>query len=448
MSVTTVLNSTHDPARRSWVASANEAGADFPIQNLPHGVFSQGDGMPRGGVAIGDQILDLKAAIAADLFTGAALNAAQAAAEPTLNRFMEMGPAAASALRARLSDILADSAEPRPDLLVPISAVTMQLPARISGFTDFCSSVPHIEQDRPGRPGGKLHPAFKHLPVAYNSRASSIVPSGVPIARPNGQTGMSKDGRVFFSPTRAMDFELEFGAVIGPPTTLGQPIHIDDAPGHIWGYVLVNDWSSRDVQAWESMLGPFLAKNLSTTISPWIVTAEAMAPFRTAAPERAADDPRPLPYLTSERHEAEGGLSLALTAYLRTAKMREAGEAPVRITRTHFRHSYWSLEQMTTHHASNGCNLQSGDILASGTVSGPEPDEAACLWELAGGTTPMTLPNGEVRAWLADGDEVILQARAEAPGLVSIGFGDCAGELLPAPAWPDATNNPQAAAFP
>ncbi len=432
----TALNATHDPARRSWVASANPGDADFPIQNLPHGVFRLGDSAPRGGVAIGDQILDLQAAIAAGLFTGAALAAAEAAAEPTLNRLMEMGPAAASILRARLSDILSDTAPARPDLLIPMDAVVMQLPAHIGGFTDFCASVPHITQDRPGRPGGPLNPAFKHLPVAYNSRASSIVPSGVPIARPNGQTGMSKDGRVFFSPTRAMDFELEFGAVIGPGTTLGQPIHIDAAPGHIWGYVLVNDWSSRDVQAWESMLGPFLAKTLATTISPWIVTAEAMAPFRIPAPARAPDDPAPLPYLTSPRHEAEGGLSLALSASLRTARMREAGEAATTITRTHFRHAFWSLEQMATHHASNGCNLQSGDILASGTVSGPEPQEAACLWELAGGSAPMTLPNGEVRAWLADGDEIILQGRAEAPGRVSIGFGPCAGQLLPAPAWP------------
>ncbi len=433
-----VLNATHDPAVKSWVASAN-GGGDFPIQNLPHGVFATSPGSDRGGVAIGDQILDLKAALDAGLFDGEAADIARAAAEPTLNRLMAMGNGAAGTLRARLWQMLREGS---PDeaaaeaCLVPMASAEMKLPARIGAFTDFCTSTFHITPRAP-RPPRKMHEAFKHLPVAYNSRATSLTVDGQPMVRPNGQAKDRAADEIYFGPSRQMDFELELGLYIGGPgNDLGQPVNIDDTAEMIWGYCLVNDWSARDIQFFESMLGPFLSKSVRTTISPWIVTAEAMAPFHTMPFQREADDPRPLPYLTSPAHEKDGCLDLGMYAWLRTAAMRAAGMAPQKITDTNFAYSFWTFPQMVTHHASNGCNLQTADLIASGTVSGPRDEQAACLLELTYGGAAIPLPTGESRVWLEDGDEIILTARAQAPGRTSIGFGTCGAEVTPAPAWP------------
>jgi len=439
-------NATHDPALRSWVESANAPDCDFPIQNLPHGVFRTAARGWRGGVAIGDMILDMAEAVDAGLFAGPAAEPARAAAEPRLNRLMGMGNAAASVLRARLSALLrADGpdatriAAMAPRLLVPMAEAEMRLPAAIGAFTDFLTSSFHTERGgRRTRPEAPLPPNFKHLPIAYNSRASSLRVSGEAVHRPNGQR-QRPDGSVHFGPCEALDFELEVGLFIGPGNAVGQPIAISAAPQHIWGYCLLNDWSARDIQRWESFpLGPFLSKSLSTSISPWVVTAEAMAPYAAPAFPRAAGDPAPLPYLTCPRDQAAGLLDLTLEAFLLTPRMREAGEAPARVTRTSFRNMYWTFAQMVTHHASNGCNLMPGDLIGSGTASGPEDESRACLSEITEGRNPLTLPNGETRLWLEDGDEVIFRARAERPGYRAIGFGECRGRILPAPAWPTA----------
>ncbi len=438
------LNATHDPARRSWVESANEPDCDFPIQNLPHGVFCWPGEQPRGGVAIGDAILDMAAAVEAGLFAGIPAEAARAAAEPTLNRLMGMGNGAASALRARISDLLradhpdaARFAGMSERLLVPMDEVEMRLPAAIGAFTDFLTSLYHTERGgRQRNPENPLPPAFKHLPVAYNSRASSVRVSGEAVRRPNGQR-QRPDGSVHFGPCEGQDFELELGMFVGPGNLLGEPIPLRAAPEHMWGFCLVNDWSARDIQRWESTpLGPFLSKSLSTSVSPWVVTAEALAPFRAPALVRPSGDPAPLPHLHGALDQAEGGFDIDLDAWLLTPRMAEEGAAPARITRTNFLHMYWTLGQMLTHHASNGCNLRPGDLIASGTASGPTDDSRACLSEITRGRDPLALPNGETRLWLEDGDEVIFRGRARRDGHIAIGFGECRGRIDPAPAWP------------
>jgi len=437
-----VLNETHDPDQTSWIESANEPETDFPIQNLPHGVFELPGSSPRGGVAIGEMILDIGSALEAGLFEGPVAKIAEAAAEPSLNRLMAMGQDSASLLRAALFDLLkADGAKARTAeaersrILVPASEVTMHLPVKIGAFTDFCTSVPHVSIDRPGRPEIPINPAFKHLPVGYNSRASTVVVSGTPVWRPNGQGQDEDSGEPYFGPSRRMDFELEFGMLVGSGNRWGEPVAIDRSPDQIWGYVLVNDWSARDIQNWETMLGPFLGKSLGTSMSPWVVTQEAMTPFAEAAPKRCDDDPKPFPYLTSARHEAEGGLNVQLQAYLSTARMRKEGLPSLCITDTNFRTSFWTMEQMLTHHTSNGCNLSPGDLLASGTVSGPELSEAACMWEITGGEVPLEMPGGEKRYWLEDGDEITFRGKAQAQGMRSIGFGTCRAVLEPAIDW-------------
>lgn len=428
------LNETHDPARRSFVPGAQADGTDFPLQNLPFGVFRADGTEARCGVAIGDQVLDLRAAVDAGLLDEAALRA------PTLNPLLALGNGAAGLVRRRLFALLAEGSAEQgavSALLRPMASVQMQLPVAIGAFTDFFTSLDHTER------GGKLAqrnppvpPAFRHLPIAYNSRATSVRISGEAVARPNGQR-RGEAGPVF-GPSAALDFELELGAFVGRGNALGQPLHIDDAAERLWGYCLLNDWSSRDVQAWESEpLGPFLCKSFSTTISPWVVTADALRPFRTAAPARPPGDPAPLPYLTSVHDQASGGIDLRMEVLLSTPGMRAAGMAPAVVTRTNFQHVYWTFAQMATHHMSNGCNLQPGDLLGSGTVSGPTDETRACMAEMtARGADPVTLPNGERRAWLQDGDEVLFRARAERPGAVPIGFGACRGIILPAPAWP------------
>jgi fumarylacetoacetase len=432
------LNETHDPARRSWVSTANQPGNDFPIQNLPFGIFRQDVRAPRGGVAIGDRIFDLAAGLEAGLFSGEAAEAARAASGPTLNPLMALGLGAASALRARLSDLLrADGperarVEPQFDrLLIPMTASRMQLPARIENFTDFICSSFHASRAGRRRFDSSLPPVLRHMPVAYHSRASSVRISGEAVRRPYGQSKPA-DGEVQFGPSKWLDFELEVGAFIALGNALGSPISIGTASSHIFGHCLLNDWSARDIQFWESMLGPFLSKSLSTTISPWVVTVEALAPYRVPVFTPDQDWPAPLPYLRSSADQAEGGIDLELEAYLETPRMREAGEHPARITRTNLRHAYWSFAQMVTHHASNGCNLQPGDLLGSGTVSGPTDESRACFLEYE---QPAQLPNGEFRRYIEDGDEILLRGRARRDGRVSIGFGECRARITPALDW-------------
>lgn len=439
------LNETHDPARRSWIAAANDPAADFPIQNLPLGVFRRTGEAARGGVAIGDRIFDLAAGLAAGLFSGDGAEAAKAACGSALNPLMALGNRYASALRAQLSALLrADSPErPRLEkiaerLLLPMAQAQMQMPAEVGGFTDFLTSTYHTERlSRAARPDNPLPPSFKYLPIAYNSRASSVRVSGEAIRRPNGQF-LTANGEVRFGAEPAQDFELEVGCFIGVGNQLGAPISIAEASDHIFGFCLLNDWSARGIQRWESFpLGPFLGKSLSTTISPWVVTAEAIAPFRCPAFARAATDPRPFPHLSAASEEAGGGIDLNLEAFLITPRMREQGAAPARLTATNFKHMYWTFAQMVTHHASNGCNLRPGDLFGSGTTSGPTDESRACMAELSvQGSEDIVLPNGERRRYLLDGDEVIFRARATRDGAVGIGFGECRGHIDAAPALP------------
>jgi fumarylacetoacetase len=432
------LNATHDSARKSFVATANAPGADFPIQNLPFCVFARAGESFRGGVAIGDQIVDLGAALRAGLCSGAAEKAAQAASGTSLNALLTLGNGQASALRARLSDLLRSDAAEKDrvqPLLVPQAQVRYAVPAMVGTFTDYLCSFDHTS--RMSRTGD-LPPAFKYLPIAYHSRASTVT-CGDGFHRPNAQS-RDKEGVVGFGPEPALDFELEMGAYVGLGNAMGAPISLARAPDHIFGYCLLNDWSARSIQAWESTpLGPFLGKSFATTISPFIVTSEALLPFGVPSRERAAGDPQPLPYLSDASDRAAGGLDITLDAYLVTARMRAEGAAPARVTRTNFRHMYWTFGQMLTHHASNGCSLQPGDILGSGTASGPTDDSRACLAEISSrGSKPFNLPNGETRSYLLDGDEVIFRGRAERDGFVGIGFGECRGVVLPAVAWPSA----------
>jgi fumarylacetoacetase len=430
-----VLDPTHNPKRRAWVTSANAPDSDFPIQNLPLGVFSRDGGAPRGGVAIGDQVLDLRAALEAGLISG---EAAEAAAEPNLNRLMAMGRPASRALRAAVSELLTDgnaAVAQRDAILVPMHAARMQLPCAIANFSDFMASRDHSWRLGARRdPVAPLPPAFDSLPVAYHSRASSVRVSGEPVVRPNGQW-KRKDG-VHFGPTEALDYELELAVWLAGENALGVPVPMSQAPERLFGYGLLNDWSARDVQRWEMPpLGPFLAKSLSTSVSPWIVTAEAMTPFEVPAAPRAGGVAPPLPYLDSEWNRARGGLSIAMEVWLLTRRMRAEGGGPARLTATDFATMAWTPAQMVTHHASNGCNLLPGDLLGSGTCSGPTDEARACMAEIIL-TGPIELPNGETRRFLEDGDEVIFRGRAHAPGAVSIGFGECRAEILPAPPWP------------
>lgn len=427
------LNATHDPARRSWLASANDPATDFPIQNLPFGVYRDADGVARGAVAIGDQVVNIAQARAAGLFTGKGNEAAALAEGPVLNPLLAAGAPYASALRAQLATLL-DAAkgdsEKRAALgacLVPMRFAEMLVPVAIGQFSDFLGSLDHTL--RMGR--GHLPKAFKHLPIAYNGRASSIVVSGTSIVRPTGT--YNRGDAVEFGPEPALDFELELGAFIGPGNALGKPFALHAADQHQFGVVLLNDWSARGMQMFESTpLGPFLGKSFATTISPWIVTMEALLPFRVPAPVRDQGDPEPA-YLTSREHGASGALDIELYAALQTPKMRKAGVPPMALTTSQFRDMYWTFAQMITHHASNGCNFMSGDLVGSGTTSGVPDTTRACLAEItARGTAPLEMPNGEMRAWLEDGDEVVLRGRTTHRDFVPIGFGECRGRIAAA----------------
>jgi fumarylacetoacetase len=431
-----MLNETHDSGLRSWVASANEPGSDFPIQNLPFGVFRRAgsDEPMRAGVAIGDSVLDLAAACARGAFSGAAQQAAQQACAPTLNALMAEGLATWSALRLALSRLLRASvpeAERLHDCLVAQVDVEHGLPAHIGDYTDFFTSPYHaLNAGRLFQPDNPMLPNFKWLPIGYHGRSSSIVISGSGLHRPWGQVRAPGAMAPVFGTTQALDYELELGVFIGAGNRLGDPIALDAAEDHVFGLCLLNDWSARDVQAWEAVpLGPFLAKNFFTTISPWIVTMEALAPFRCPLP-READDPAGLPGLWPRTGHIDGALDIELEARLVTGRTGREGEL---LSRTNHRHAYWSAAQMIAHHTENGCNLRPGDLLGTGTQSGPTPGEEGCLLELTrGGREPLTLPNGETRSFLHDGDTVVLRGWCERHGHARIGFGECRGTVLPA----------------
>ncbi|UFN47240.1 fumarylacetoacetase [Roseomonas sp. OT10] len=431
----TTPDATHDPSRRSWVASAN-GHPDFPIQNLPLGVFSPPGGTPRGGVAIGDAILDLPAAAA--LLDGAAREAAELAAAPALNDLLALGAGPRQALRAQLSALLAEGSPHRAalePLLHRAADCTMHLPTRIGDYTDFYVGIHHATNvGKVFRPDNPLLPNYKHVPIGYHGRASSVRVSGTPVRRPRGQLKGPEDAAPRHAPCERLDYELELAVWIGPGNPLGEPIPVGEAAAHVAGYGLLNDWSARDIQAWEYQpLGPFLAKNFGSTVSPWIVTPEALAPFRIPQPARPEGDPAPLPYLLDAADQRQGGFDLALEVSILTPAMRAAGMAPHRLALSNARHMYWTVAQMVTHHASNGCDLNPGDLLGSGTISAPEREGCGSLLETTrGGREPVALPSGETRRFLEDGDEVILTARATRAGAVPIGFGACRAAILPA----------------
>ena len=434
------INETHDPRLRSWVSSANASDQDFPIQNLPLGVFRpKGSAIEyRGGVAIGDQVLDLKAACERGVFVGPAREAAILAARPSLTELMAAGPVAASALRRALSAVLREGATQQSALesaLMPRSAIEHALPALIGDYTDFYTSIHHATAvGRLFRPDQPLMPNYRWLPVGYHGRSSSIAISGQQFARPVGQRPpATPGGPPSVGRSERLDYELELGVFIGCGNPLGQRIDIDDAEGHVFGLCLLNDWSARDLQAWEYQpLGPFLGKNFATTISPWVVSIEALEPFRTAW-LRAADDVQPLHYLDSASVRRSGAIDIKLETWIETAAMRAAGSGPTRLSQSSFRHAYWNIAQMLAHHTINGCNLRPGDLLGTGTQSGPDAAEAGSLLELSrGGKQPLSLPGGEQRCFLEDGDEIILRGHCLRAGAARIGFGEARGRVLPA----------------
>ena len=419
-----MTNETHDPNLTSWVESANRPDSDFPIQNLPFGVFRPGQGSPRVGVAIGESILDAGECVRLGYLGGTAAEALQ---DRSLNAFLRLGPEHWSDVRRQLSRLLrSDSKDRLANVLHDASSCEMLLPAEIGDYTDFYCSVFHATNvGSMFRPDNPLMPNYKYLPVGYHGRASSVVVSGTPVRRPSGQ--LESNGAVTFEPSRLLDYELEVGFFVGPGNQLGEPVSISEAADHIFGLCLLNDWSARDIQRWEYQpLGPFLAKSFGTSISPWIVTAEALAPFRSPAFPRPEGDPPPLPYLDDERDQASGGVDLTLEVWLQTARMT----VPVRVSQGNFRDMYWTIAQMLTHHASNGCNLRPGDLIGSGTVSGREKSERGCLLELTWrGAEPLDL-GGEPRKFLEDGDEVILRGYCEREGARRIGFGECRGTVI------------------
>ncbi|MFN0184583.1 MAG: fumarylacetoacetase [Aquabacterium sp.] len=436
-------DATHDPDLRSWVESANDGATDFPIQNLPYGRFRRaGTAEPwRIGVAIGSQVLDLRLAAAQPGWAADVPPLLAPLAAGDLNAFMAMGTAAWSRVRTALSAALATGSAQQGALqacLLAQADAQMALPCHIADYTDFYTGIHHATAvGKLFRPDNPLLPNYKWVPIGYHGRASSIVVSGTPVRRPIGQLKAMTapaDEPPRVAPCQRLDYELELGAFVGPGNALGEPVPMAQAEAHLFGLVLLNDWSARDIQAWEYQpLGPFLAKNFGSTISPWLVTMQALAPFRRGF-SRPAGDPQPLPYLDSPANRERGALDINMEAWMQTPAMRAAGTAPVRLMQSNFRDSYWTLAQLLTHHASNGCNLNPGDLLGSGTQSGPEPGQGGSLLELSdGGKRPLALPGGEQRTFLQDGDLLELRAHCAAPGAVRIGFGSCAGTVRPAP---------------
>jgi fumarylacetoacetase len=426
--MTTALDATHDPALRSWLESANDPATDFPIQNLPFGRFRRADDMDwRIGVAIGDQVLDLRRAKLIETYE--------------MNRLMQLTREPRQALRRAISEGLrhgsAQGAQFRA-ALVPQSGVEMGLPCEIGDYTDFYTSIHHATSiGRQFRPDNPLLPNYKWVPIGYHGRVSSIgvgsPGTGHTFRRPHGQIKPPDAELPILAPSRRMDYELELGVFVGRRNALGEPVPIASAEEHVFGIALFNDWSARDIQAWEYQpLGPFLSKNFASTMSPWIVTLDALAPFRTAY-RRPDNDPAPLAYLDSADNRAHGALDIELEVWLQTEKMRASGHAGDRLARSNYRDAYWTVAQLVAHHTVNGCNLREGDLFGSGTLSGPNPEEGGSLLELSqGGKRPITLSNGETRTFLDDGDTVILRGHCARDGARRIGFGECRGTMLAA----------------
>jgi fumarylacetoacetase len=434
-----VIDRTHDGSVISWIDSAN-GHRDFPLQNLPHGIFSDEASSPRGGVAIGDWILDLQAMLDEGLLASSAASLAAAGPKGHLNDFLGLATVHRKRLRAELFKLLAahtrEGVRARAlmdRILVPADRCRLHLPARIGDYTDFYAGIHHATNAggffRPDMP---LLPNYKHVPIGYHGRASSVQVSGTPVRRPCGQIRRPDAEVPEFAASGTLDFELELGVWIGAGNPLGEPIPIHEAADHIGGFCLLNDWSARDIQAWEYQpLGPFLAKSFLTSISPWIITPEALMPFRAAAMMRPADDPQPLPYLCDAADQHSGSLDCHLEVALQSRLMRTEGVAPTILSRTNAGHLYWTFAQMVTHHASAGCNLRPGDLIGSGTISGSSADSAGSMLELTdGGRTALALPGGEQRLYLQDGDQITMTARCSRPGFASIGLGKCVGEIV------------------
>ena len=427
------IDHTHDPALQSWVTDAN-GHPDFPIQNLPFGVFSPEAGSPRGGVAIGDHILDLRALHEAELLDDEAQAALAGCVGHVLNPLLAMGAGPRHALRDALSALLQEGSDERPHLLHNAADCLMYVPAQIGDYSDFYAGIHHATAvGKLMRPDNPLLPNYKYVPIGYHGRASSIRLSGE-VRRPNGQRKPAAETTPTYGPSRNLDYELELGVWIGPGNAPGVPIPMAEAAAHIAGYCLLNDWSARDIQGWEYQpLGPFLAKSFCTTISPWIITPEALAPFRAPQPPRPDGDPAPLPHLTDPTDQQTGALALELEVLLLTPSMRKQKLGPHRLSLSSALDLYWTPAQLVAHQASNGCNLNPGDLLGTGTISAPTPDGSGSLLEISqGGRAPITLPSGEERRFLEDGDEITLRARARRNGAAPIGFGACTGVIVPA----------------
>ncbi len=434
------LDETHDPDTRTWHPGA-QGHPDFPIQNLPLGIFSTGPpsaaSTARGGIRIGDDILDLVALAGSGLLSGDALTAAGAAGASTLNHFFSLGPLPRKALRARVHRLLTTDSRHQQavrSLLRPVADCSMHLPAAVGDYTDFYAGIHHARAiGALFRPDNPLLPNYKWLPIAYHGRSSTIRVSGEPFHRPNGQRKNPVDSGPTFEPCRDLDFELELGVWVGAGNADGKPIPISRASAQVGGYCLLNDWSARDIQSFEYQpLGPFLSKNFATTVSAWVVTPEALAPY-SAALARPAADPRSLPHLTDAEDQRSGALDVELEVSIATERMRSGGTAPQRLSCSSTRHLFWTVAQMITHHTSGGCVLRPGDLLGTGTISGPDPAQAGSLMEIShGGRTAFALPDGETRTYLQDGDEVLFRARAHAPGRAPVGFGECRAVVLPA----------------
>jgi len=432
---------TQSTLTRSWIASAN-GHSDFPLQNLPLGVFSIQGCAPRSGVAIGEHIFDLEAALAAGLFEGPAKVAVEASLGGALNAYFALGKSARVALRERLLELLSEGSTLRGKIeaqgakLLPLAAdCELHLPAKIGDYTDFYVGIEHAKNvGKLFRPDNPLLPTYKYVPIGYHGRASTIRPSGVDVRRPKGQTLPAGQTEPVFGPCARLDYELELGIWIGQGNAMGDAIAIGEASAHIAGFCLLNAWSARDIQAWEYQpLGPFLSKTFITSISPWVVTAEALEPFRRAQPARPQGDPQPLPYLLDANDQAHGALDIELEVLLLTASMREQNLPAQRLGLSNSLNMYWTAAQLVAHHSVNGCQLQPGDLFGSGTLSGPDQSQLGSLLEITeGGKHPVELASGEVRKFLEDGDEIIFRARCKREGFASIGFGECRGKVVAA----------------
>lgn len=435
--MTYFIDHTHDSAAHSWLETANQPGCDFPIQNLPFCVFEASDAAAVGGIGLGDGVIDLGRLCQSGCIDGEALATARVGAQNTLNGLMDLPPSATRALRHAVFNLFAAGGaleardrERAKALLIPQQDVKFLLPCRIGGYTDFLTSRHHTE--RHGRFKGlkdPLPPAFLSLPVAYNGRTSSMRVSGTDVIRPHGQY-RGTDGTIQHARSAALDFELEMGLFVRGHNALGTRVDLAEAEARMFGLTLFNDWSAKDIQWWEQVLGPFLGKSFLTSLSPWVVTMEALAPFRAPLAARTPGDPAVLPYLDDAANAASGAFDVQMDAFLLTKRMRDAGHAPKQLTKTNLSALYWTFGQMLTHHTSNGCNLEPGDFLGSGTVSGEDDGTAACMTEIAqAGKAPFEIGDGEMRAWLHDGDTVTFKARAQRAGYATIGFGECTGTI-------------------